>query len=392
VKALTHRTGALLLALVTAFFGAGCDAKSQGTSAVDAGPPRFVPDGKARSAPPPSARPDVREPRLTWLSRRPSSIVDVAPGHPPDTAHPAGTVFVAAVLERESHRGEATLFEWDVASAEPLAADGTLLYRESDKEDNGASQNVRIVSTSNALYSAVTLANGRFSVLKKNGYVADASSREQFVTPARNVSLAADDRFLAMSYERLYPSNDPEYPNNGVLLFDAWTMQRVGTYALSPVRRSSVVSIGLRFDDLEIVEGRLFVAESVSQTLHVVELSMPGMKPLHEAKVPVPKGYASVQLTQLRGHLVALTDDQVIELTSDLEVVGKRELHATEVALGPAGELLTPLGLEAPGRRGDYVPDVRASASCTPSWAGAYPLLACSVDLDGIRIARLAPR
>ena len=89
---------------------------------------------------------------------------------------------------------------------------------------------------------------------------------------------------------------------------------------------------------------------------------------------------------------MALTDSQLIELTPDLEVVSKRELHAKEVALGPSGELLTPVGLDAPGQRGDYVPDVRASASCTPSWAGAYPLLACSVDLDGVRIARLAPR
>lgn len=394
MKALLRSRLASVAALLVGFFVAGCDGKSRVTAATDAGPARFVPAGSARTAPPPSARPDLREARLTWLSRRPSSVVDVAPGHPADAEHPAGTVFVAAVLETKDHRGAATLFEWDVASARPLDPDGKLLYRESDEEDNGKSENVRIVATSNAVYSAVTLAHGRFTVLKKNGYVAGASSRDQFVTPARNLSLAADDRFLAMAYERLSHNDDPEYPRVGVVLYDAWTMQRVGTYPLSASQASSPArSVGSRFDILEILDGRLYAAEARDAKLHVVELSMPGMKPVHEADVIMPEGRSgAVQLTQIRGHLVALTDDQLIELTPELEVVSKRELHADEVALGPAGELLTPLGMEAAGHRGDFVPDAHASASCTPSWMGAYPLLACAVDLDGIRIARLAPR
>jgi hypothetical protein len=394
MSALARGRLASLAALVVGFFVAGCEGKSGVTATTDAGPTRLVPAGSARTAPPPSARPDVREPRLTWLSRRPSSVVDVAPGHPPNADHPAGTVFVAAVLENEVHRGEATLFEWDVASAQPLRPDGELLYRESDKEENGKSENVRIVATSNAVYSAVTLAHGRFTVLKKNGYIAQASSRPQFVTPARNLSLEADDRFLAMAYERVSYSEDPEYPRVGVLLFDAWTMQRVGTYALSaPLAGSPAASLGLRFDILEIVDGRLYAAEAQFAKLHVVELSMPGLKPVHETNVSMPDGFGGgVQLTQIRGHLVALTHDQLVELTPDLEVVSKRELHAGEVALGPAGELLTPLGIEGAGHRGDFVADAHASASCTPSWMGAYPLLACAVDLDGIRIARLAPR
>ena len=393
MKALARSTLASVAALVVGFFVAGCDAKSRVTAATDAGPPRFVPAGSARTAPPPSARPDLRESRLTWLSRRPSSIVDVAPGHPSNAEHPAGTVFVAAVLEDENHRGEATLFEWDVASARPLDPDGTLLYRESVKVEDGKSENVRIVATSNAVYSAVTLAHGRFTVLKKNGYVADASSREQFVTPARNLSLEADDRFLAMAYERLSHSDDPEYPRVGVLLYDAWTMQRVGTYPLSARASSPAGSVGWRSDILEILDGRLYAAEPRYAKLHIVELSMPGMKPVHEADVIMPDGGSgAVQLTQIRGHLAALTDDQLIELTPELEVISKRELHADEVALGPAAELLTPLGIEGAGHRGDFVPDAHAAASCTPSWMGAYPLLACAVDLDGIRIARLAPR
>ncbi|MDB5220612.1 MAG: hypothetical protein JWO86_8539 [Myxococcaceae bacterium] len=120
---------------------------------------------------------------------------------------------------------------------------------------------------------------------------------------------------------------------------------------------------------------------------------MPGLEPVREADVPMPEGSrGGVQLTQLRGHLAALTGDQLIELTPQLEVVSKRELHADEVALGPTGEPLTPLGIEGAGHRGDFVRDAHASASCTPSWMAAYPILACAVDLDGIRIARLAPR
>lgn len=89
---------------------------------------------------------------------------------------------------------------------------------------------------------------------------------------------------------------------------------------------------------------------------------------------------------------MVVSRDVLVELTPDLEVVGKRDIHSDEVAVGPSGELLTPIGLEAPGLRGDFVPDARASASCTPWWAGAYPLLACAVDLEGVRIARLAAR
>jgi hypothetical protein len=82
----------------------------------------------------------------------------------------------------------------------------------------------------------------------------------------------------------------------------------------------------------------------------------------------------------------------VVELTADLDVVSRRELRSDELALGPGAELLSPVGLNGAGRRGDFVPDVHASASCTPAWAGSYPLLACAVDVEGIRVARLAPR
>ncbi len=380
-------------ALLLGVLLAACDGKPR-TSAdagVDGTAVAFVPTCvSAPIAPPPSARPDLREPRVTSLSQRPSSIVDVAPGRPSDVEHPAGTVYLAAVLDNGSHRGAATLFEWDVAGARPLDPEGMLLYRESDKEDNGKSTDVRIATTRDNVFVAVTLEHGRFTVLGKKSYRYSDNPFGEYLPPARNVSLETDGRWLAMAYERTgYVSADADLPRSGVLLYDVPTMKRVATIPFSQSREA-----GVRYDILEILDGRLYAAE-ITDRLHVVELAMPLLQKKREANVPLPKGgqgKGRVQLTHMQDHLIALTADTVIELTPDLEVVGKRELHAAEVAPGSAGELLTPLGLEAPGKRGDYVADVRASASCTPFWAGAYPLLACSVDMDGARIARLAPR
>lgn len=164
-------------------------------------------------------------------------------------------------------------------------------------------------------------------------------------------------------------------------------MKRVAMLPFSQSRES-----GVRYDILEILDGRLYAAEADETALHVVELALPALRKAREAEVTMPKGSSRVQLTRMRDHLIALTHDTVVELTPELEVVSQRVLHAGEVTLGPAGELLTPLGLDGLGRRGDFVPDVHASASCTPWWAGSYPLLACAVDMEGVRIARLAPR
>lgn len=176
---------------------AACERKPSAAS-VDAS----TENAPARAAPAPGDRPDLREPRLTSLSRRPSSIVDVAPGREIDADHPAGTTYVAAVLDNEYRRGEATLFEWDVASARPLDPDGTLLYRESDKEDNGKSADVRIATTPHGLFFAVTLEHGRFAILRKRGYALGADSMVEYLPPARNVSLAVDEHWLAVAYER----------------------------------------------------------------------------------------------------------------------------------------------------------------------------------------------
>jgi hypothetical protein len=375
------------VAFLAAALLVACQGKA--SAPIDAAVPAPAPAPLPSST---AARPDLREPRLTQLTRRPSSMVDVAPGRPASSDHPAGTVYVAAVLDTERRRGEATLFEWDVASATPLDRDGILLYRESDKEENGKSADVRIATTQSDVFVAVTLENGRFTAFGRAPLPAGASWGSLFapehMAPASNISLETDGRWLAVAYDiRNEWASLGGLPRTGVLLYDARTMERVASIPFTQSRET-----GVRYDILEMIGGRLVAAESSDTTLRVVELAMPSLKTLHEAKIPTPKGRARVQLTSQRGRLVALTHDTVVELTPELEVVGKREIHSDEVALGPAGELLTPLGLAVPGRRGDFVPDVRASASCTPAWAGGYPLLACAVDMEGIRIARLAPR
>jgi hypothetical protein len=369
--------------LAAALMAAACHARTPAPTDASAPPP--VPSSSV-------ARLDTREPRLAQLTRRSSSIVDVAPGRPADADHPAGTVYVAAVLGTEGKRGEATLFEWDVASASALKPEGRILYRESDKEDNGKSVDVRIATTPGDVFVAVTLENGRFTELGRSSLAAGASSENPFapehMPPAKNISLETDGRWLAVAYQlQDHASAGVGIPRTGVLLYDAQSMKRVASVLFTQSRDA-----GVRYDVLEMMGGRLFAAESSETTLRVVELAMPSLKMLREAKIPIPKGTARVQLTSERGHLVAATHDVLLELTPDLEVVGKREIHGDEVTLGPAGEMLTPLGIDVPGRRGELVPDLHAPASCTPAWAGGYPLLACAVGLEGIRIARLAPR
>ena len=187
----------------------------------------------------------------------------------------------------------------------------------------------------------------------------------------------------------IVPSH-PAFPHSGVLLYEAWNMRHAATFPFSQSRE-----VGVRYDILEILDGHLYAAEVNETRLHIVKLAMPSLQPVKMTDVPVAKVASSadrVQLTHSNKNLMALAHGVVVELTPDLEVVRKRELHSDEVAIGNDGELLSPLGLNGVGHRGDYVPDARASASCTPAWAGAYPLLACSVDMEGIRIARLAPR
>jgi hypothetical protein len=368
------------VALFAAALLVACQGKA--SAANDAAVPAPVPVAAPAASPAPSSS-------LAQLTRRPSSLVDVAPGRSPSSEHPAGTVYVAAVLGTEGKRGEATLFEWDVASASSLEPEGRLLYRESDKEDNGKSIDVRIAVTQRDVFVAVTLENGRFTELGRSSLSGTENPfAPEHMPPAKNISLETDGRWLAVAYQlQDHERGGAGIPRTGVLLYDVPTMKRV---AAVPFTQSRVVGVG--YDVLEMIGGRLFAAESSETTLRVVELAMPSLKTLREAKITTPKGSARVQLTSARGHLVALTHGVAVELTPELEVVGRREIHSDEIALGPAGELLTPLGLDAPGRRGDFVPDVRASASCTPAWAGVHPLLACAVDKEGIRIARLAPR
>lgn len=124
-----------------AALASGCQGKSSAAVGGDASAPVSIMTACAPApvAPASASRPDLRAARVTSLTRRASSIADVAPGRPEGAEHPAGTVYVAAVLDTAGHRGEATMFEWDVASASPLEHDGALLYRESDKEENGRS-------------------------------------------------------------------------------------------------------------------------------------------------------------------------------------------------------------------------------------------------------------
>ncbi len=377
-----------VLALVTVCALVACEGKTS-TRAIDAGGATTIASASVSSTPAASARPDLRDPRVVSLSRRFSSIVDSVPGRAADAQHPAGTVYFAAVLGNETRRGEATLFEWDVASAQPLTSEGELLYRESNKEDNGKSADVRIAASQTELFFAVTLEKGRFTVLGKSALpILNGHPVGEGLPPARNISLETDGRWLAVAYERLdYSLATARIPRTAVVLFDARTVEQVATFPFSQSRE-----VGGRYDILEFLDGHLYAAEVKGTKLHVVKLAIPSLWPVKTADVTVPTGTERVQLARAKGHLVALTRGVVVELTSELDVVRTNELRSDEVAIGPGGERLTPVGLEGAGRRGDFVPDVRTSASCTPSWSGAYPLLACAVDVEGIRIARLAPR
>jgi len=318
-------------------------------------------------------------------------MVDVVPGRPADEEHPAGTVYFAAVLDNEHRRGEGVLFEWDVASGRALDPEGRVIYHESDKADYGKASDIRVAASNDDLYVAVTLEKGEHTVLGRSSLTRRGGPIGPRVPPARNISLETDGKWLAVAYERtdIVPS-DPAFPRTGLLVYEAWNMRHAATFPFSQSRE-----VGVRYDILEILDGYLYAAEVNETRLKIVKLAMPSLQPVKMTEVPVPKVAKSadrVQLTHSNKNLVALAHGVAVELTPDLEVVRKRELQSDEVAIGHDGELLSPLGLNGAGHRGDYVPDVRASASCTPAWAGAYALLACSVDMEGIRIARLAPR
>lgn len=276
----------------------------------------------------------------------------------------------------------------------PRARRSTPLSRE--RQGGERSIDVRIATTREDAFVAVTLENGRFTALGKTSLDhhlrSDRPLGGENVPAARNISLAADGRWLAVAYElQRHVVSTGGLERTGVMLYDARAMKRVAAIPFSQAHES-----GVRYDILEMIDGRLFAASSGLTSLHVVELEMPSLKKVRGVEVSTPAMTSDhafrVQLTSTRGHLFALSHDVLVELTPDLEVVRRRDLHADEVALGPAGEVLTPLGLEAPGKRGDFVREVNASASCSPAWAGAYPLLACTVDMDGLRMARLGPR
>lgn len=318
-------------------------------------------------------------------------MVDVVPGHPADEEHPAGTVYFAAVLDNEHRRGEGVLFEWDVASGRALDPEGRIIYRESDKADYGKASDIRVAASNDDLYVAVTLEKGKHTVLGRSSLARNGNPIGPGIPPARNISLETDGKWLAVAYQRIdiMPS-DPAFPYSGVLLYEASDMRHAATFPFSQSRE-----VGVRYDILEILDRHLYAAEVNETRLKIVKLAMPSLQPVKMTELPmakVAKSAERVQLTHSNKNLVALAHGVVVELTPDLEVVRKRELPSDEVAIGHNGELLSPLGLNGAGHRGDFVPDARASASCTPAWAGAYPILGCSVDMEGIRIARLAPR
>jgi|GEM_PF-5920379 len=333
---------------------------------------------------------DVAAPRVSLLWRRPTSYIDVAAGQPPSPEYPAGTVFVAAALDLD-RRGKPRLIEWDVARGAPLR-EGYPLLHDDQKVDIGSPREARITSTGDSVFTVVTLERSTQSQVR--GWHRDSLGAKgiSWFSAAESIALEADAEWVVVGYAQNGPRYE-HYPEAGLAVFSASTLERVATAATrAPARQRDV-----RHDYLEILDGRLFAAEEAYAPggLRVTEHALPSLRVLRSVVVPVrpaERYLGPVQLTSSRGHLFVVGRGAIAELTPELTVVGRRDFQAGEVAIGPSGELLTPLGLERPGIRRDFVPALGTAASCTPAWSASHPLLACAVDMEGSRIARLGAR
>jgi hypothetical protein len=327
--------------------------------------------------------------RVGTLTKRHSTLVDVAEGQPPSPEMPAGTVFVAAASDNHG-TNRPTLYGWDVSRAR-VTFSANIKF-ESDKVYTGDPSAMRVAVGGKYVYVVTELEQGHSVLLNafdhagaSRGQTAFAGGSQTTFTTASEASVAAAESWVAVAYR-------PSF-NAKVEVHLLSTPTRGWPEIAKRQIDADTLTKGQRPSALAFLDDRLYVAERVSPTeTRVSELALPSLNVLksyssHHEKV------TKLDRSQLfaSGHWLYLLDrGTLIQLGADLFEKSKKEIATDEVAIGPAPsyEVLTTLGLGAPGVRGDFVKAMDNDASCTPAWSGAYPMLACAVDMEGALVAR----
>ncbi|HSO37841.1 MAG TPA: hypothetical protein VLT33_35180 [Labilithrix sp.] len=328
------------------------------------------------------AGPKLAKIRLGTLTTRHSSLVDVVEGRAASPELPGGSVFVAsAPNDRGINRP--TLYEWDVSRARAMFT--TEIKFENDKVDTGNPSATRIATGGKYVYVVTELDHAQHIQLDAFERDGKPRGRAWLDGAGSEASVAAAESWVAVAYRpavhaktevHLFSTPTARWPDIG--------KRELDTDRLAKGQRPAV---------LAFVSDRLFVAEQPSPTeTRVSELALPSLKTLKTYSVrharTTPLGRSELTGRNENRRLFLLDHGTLITLTLDLAEEGRTTLASDEVAIGPAGEILTTTGLGTPGARGDFVAVMDREAACTPAWSGQIPVLACAVDMEGALIAR----
>ena len=318
-----------------------------------------------------------------------ADVIDMVPGKPPTPRYPAGTMFVGSVVDDGDRGPAAKLYEWDVARAAIVDVRTIRLDDANGKIDPGAPSAIRLAKDGDQVISVVE-ASGGAHALSAEGWVHSMGSR---------ASIAGERGLVAVAYYE---------GTSRALEIELFHPSFYGADVLGHTRLDGGdrVAAGQRPAALTFLHGRLYVATRPNAFETVVaELQIPSLRVLgtfrHRRE---STKHARSQLFARDERLYLLDRGELVELPPHAigAVDYKPRMHdvdADEVAVH-SGRFLTTGGLNQTSMRGDFVPALGASGSCTPAWSpdgvgangapiDASPMLACSVAGGGVRVVRL---
>ena len=328
------------------------------------------------------------------LTTSETGLVDVAPGQVPSAALPAGSVYLAAVVfgsERDPDARIVTVWEWDVAGARALHT--ARLPRASP---GGTPATVRIAATTSRIYVTTELAGGGAIQLDAMNRALETTA-SRIVGAGSEVSLEADERSIAVAFRPSEPRDTEASRHLDVEVYDPASLGLVARTRLGATSMFSGVSLP---DAIELHAGRLFVVgvvgvvgvagvaaprsprtgsrESGASPLGattVFALELPSLRIDNTFTTGASPHYQSRMLHR-GGDLIFSGGGTLVALTPELHVVSEEELDGDAPAFGPRGGVLRRHGTDD-------------TATCTPAWASAQPLLACGLRQGGARVVRL---
>jgi hypothetical protein len=321
--------------------------------------------------------------RVATLTPNLTSPVAMIPGRAPSPEMPGGTMFVSNVVFSNG-MGQPMLHEWDVSRAQPVFTTEIAYDDPGRKIYVGNPSITRIAKGGDRVFVVTELDKG--PNLQVAAFDFAGKPRGVFgFSAGTGASVVANEAWLVVAFKKSATA-DLE-----VHLVSTTTKQwREVAHVDVP---SETTAIGQRPGALEMLDGRLYVVDRPSPgETRVSELELPSLKTVHTYSRFGPRsktGY--VHLASGNGRLHLLDRGHVVRLSRDLTAEDEHELATDELAIGPSGEELTPGGIGVARTRQDRVDAIGREASCTPAWAGPIPMLACSLDGQGARIARLPP-